>query len=83
MRAAARLRAAAADAADQQMVLQEAGAASAGEMLDLAAACWDPHDPQRIVTAGSNGVQVHDARCSAEHWRGHSGYPAPQRQSLA
>ena len=38
--------------------MQETSTASAGDMLDLVAGCWDPHEATRIVTAGNNGIQV-------------------------
>ena len=34
------------------------GAESAGELPQLWAGAWDPHDPNRFITAGGNHIQV-------------------------
>ncbi|KAK9836359.1 hypothetical protein WJX81_008394 [Elliptochloris bilobata] len=48
---------------------QMTGAESAGELPQLWAGTWDPHDAHRFITAGGNHIQVWDLRamrCSAE-----------------
>lgn len=39
------------------------GAESAGELPQLWAGTWDPHDPNRFITAGGNHIQV----CAEQH----------------
>ena len=41
---------------------QMTGAESAGELPQLWAGAWDPHDPNRFITAGGNHIQVRAGR---------------------
>ena len=41
------------------------GDVGAGELYTLWGGAWDPQDPNRLVTAGGNGVQVHAAYTQA------------------
>ena len=38
--------------------LQMTGDVGAGDLYRLWGGAWDPHDPNRLCTAGGNGVQV-------------------------
>lgn len=40
------------------MLLQMTGDVGAGDVYTLWGGAWDPHDLNRLVTAGGNGVQV-------------------------
>ena len=42
------------------------GDVGAGDLYTLWGGAWDPHDPNRLLTAGGNGVQVH-AACNASY----------------
>ena len=35
------------------------GDVGAGDLYTLWNGAWDPHDPNRLVTAGGHGIQVH------------------------
>ena len=43
-------------------VEQMTGAESAGELPQLWAGTWDPHDANRFITGGGNHIQVRAAR---------------------
>lgn len=45
-------------AIDMLTALQMTGDVGAGDLYTLWGGTWDPHDPNRICTAGGNGVQV-------------------------
>ena len=40
------------------MLVQMTGDVGAGDVYTLWGGAWDPHDPNRLCTAGGNGVQV-------------------------
>ena len=38
--------------------MQMTGDVGAGDLYTLWGGAWDPHDSNRLVTAGGNGIQV-------------------------
>lgn len=50
------------------LAAQECSSGIPGGGVELRGGCWDPHDPQRIATAGGDGLQVPIR---------HSSYPFP------
>ena len=41
------------------LLMQMTGDVGAGDLYTLWSGAWDPHDPDRLVTSGGNGIQVH------------------------